>query len=158
MPFSIGGALEAIGGGRSEELGFDQEAVEEALSLALAGADPKSPRFKRLARLLDARYRRDLIRGTELTRDVYSRARARGDVLGGVNPERRDEAIHRMLTSGFMEARERARMQARDTLLMASRAAAGAASPALAAQGQDLRSQGIGNIADLVGFGASFFK
>ncbi|MGI9506326.1 MAG: hypothetical protein ACR2RE_25065, partial [Geminicoccaceae bacterium] len=51
----------------------------------------------------------------------------RGDPAFLVNPERRDESRSRALLHAFQRAGEAARLEARNTLLGASRAAAGAA-------------------------------
>ena len=133
---SIFGISEGFGGvdeSKSEEQA--RKASKEAEALAVASADPTSAKFKNLAALFESADRRRSIESVQRTMRESSRARARGDVGFGINPERRDEARYGALAQAFMLAKERSRGEAREALLNASRAitGAGAAAPVQAA-------------------------
>ena len=124
----VGGLIGAFGGaGRSGAEKDASRAADAALDFAYAAADPESARFKNLAALFEEIDRRRSVETIQRTMRESQRARARGDVGFAINPERRDESRYRALANAFMRAKEQSRLEARDTLMSAARAATGAA-------------------------------
>lgn len=102
-------------------------AAEAARVYARDAANPESANFRNLAALTEAQDRGAAVENINRIMSENARARARGSVGFGINPERRDETRAKALTDAFRSARERARLVARDTLLAASQGAANAA-------------------------------
>ena len=124
----VGGLIGAFGGaGRSGAEKDASKAADTAIEFAKAAADPTSARFKNLAALFEEIDRRRSVEAIQRSMRESQRARARGDVGFAVNPERRDESRYKALANAFMRAKEQSRLEARDTLMGASRAATGAA-------------------------------
>lgn len=94
-----------------------QEAASASRGLAEAAADPTSSRFKNLEALFAEANRRASLEAIDRTMKLSNRARARGDIGFAVNPERRDESRYKALADTFILGKERARDEARRTLL-----------------------------------------
>ena len=128
----VGGGFQlarAFGGRKaSKSAKRARKTARQARRLAAAAADPTSPTFRNLAAQYDQENRRALIQGIDRIMRENARARARGDVGFGVNPERRDESRTQALARAFMQSREQARREARNTLLAASQGLTGTAS------------------------------
>ncbi len=126
---TAGAGLAQAFGGRKTPRGVAEQTdtARQAALFAAASADPDSPMFRKLAALFAEQNRRaniQAIRGLFMT---DRRAKARGDVGFGINPERRDEAVAQALSRNFQLGAERARFEARDTLTGAARGSTGAA-------------------------------
>lgn len=145
---------QAFGGrGESRESKSARKSAKQARKLAAAAADPTSARFQNLSGLYDEENRRDLVSAIDRIMRVSARARARGDTQFGVNPERRDESRYRALAQAFMNSKEAARREARDTLLAASRGITGSAGAIPVGAGErragenfDLRTTGLTSV------------
>lgn len=90
--------------------------------LIAAATDPTSRRFQNQAALIDEQQRGALIGAINDMIKQTNRAKARGDVSYGINPERRDEAKTMALLEAFARAKINSRLEARDTLLRAGNA------------------------------------
>ena len=91
-------------------------AINEAIKLAKASANPNSRAFKNLVALEEESNRLSAIKAIQDFLKQNQRNIARGGISGVVNPERRDESVMKALARSFVDARERARIQARNTL------------------------------------------
>ncbi len=103
------------------------DAAEASRVYAQAAADPSSKFFVNLAGMEEERLRRDFMSNLRQILVSHRRARARGAPGFGINPERRDESRYRAIITFFEEAKDKARQLARQMLLQASQASAGAA-------------------------------
>lgn len=101
-------------------------ALNEAIKLAKASADPNSPAFKNLAALEEEALRVAAVKQIHDFLRQNQRNIARGGISGIVNPERRDEAVMQSLARAFQGARQTARDSARQTLSNAAGALTGA--------------------------------
>lgn len=108
-------------------LAASAEAASLARTLAAASTDPNHPWFRNLAALLEEQARRDATNRTLADIMLRRRARARGGMGGAITSDRRDEERSRNLALMFMQARENARLAARQYLSDASGNAANAA-------------------------------
>lgn len=111
----------------SKQLKGSTDAAKRAAKLAEKAGDPTSARFKNLESLFNERHRRELVQAIDKVMRVASRAKARGGAGFAINPERRDESRYKALATAFMEAKDRSRIDARNTLLGQSQALQGAA-------------------------------
>jgi hypothetical protein len=117
--------------------------------------NPNDPRFQALAGQEEDKIRGDLASALRELRTTDLRARARTG-MGVLNPERRDESISQALSRGFSDAKERARMNARNYLQAAAAANSGAMSgfAGLTQVNQGINQQNTSNRAS--GFNAMF--
>lgn len=117
--------------------------------------NPNDPRFLALAGQEEDKIRGDLSTALKELRTTDLRARARTG-MGVLNPERRDESISQALSRGFADAKERARMNARNYLQAAAAANSGAMSgfAGLTQMNQGINQQNTANRAS--GFNAMF--
>lgn len=145
---------QAFGGrGESGESKSARKSAKQARKLAAAAADPTSKRFQNLSGLYDEENRQDLIAAIDRVMRVSARARARGDTQFGINPERRDESRYRALAQAFLDSKQAARREARDTLLAASQGITGSAGALPVGTGEsragenfDLRTTGLTSV------------
>lgn len=115
------------GRGESKASKQARKAAKRAGRYATAAADPTSVPFRNLAGQYDTENRRALVQAVNRIMKENARERARGGVGFGVNPERRDESRYKALARSFMESRENARREARNTLLGAAQGLTGSA-------------------------------
>jgi len=115
------------GRGESKASKQARKAAKRAGRYATAAADPTSEPFRNLAGQYDTENRRALVQAVNRIMKENARERARGGVGFGINPERRDESRYKALARSFMESRENARREARNTLLGASQGLTGSA-------------------------------
>lgn len=101
-------------------------ALNEAIKLAKASADPNSPEFQNLARLEEENLREAAVKQIQEFLEQNQRNVARGGISGIVNPERRDEAVMKSLAQAFQGAKQSARLSARQTLANAAGSLTGA--------------------------------
>lgn len=143
------GLVGAFRGRREPAVSREQAGIaRQAAEFARLSVSPNDPRFRNLLALFEERNRRaniQAIRGLFMT---DRRAKARGDVGFGINPERRDEAIAQALSRNFQLGAERARGETREAFLGAAEAGTGAARglsvPSfLAAQYEGLRAKNL---------------
>jgi hypothetical protein len=138
MPFGFADAAELVSSGLNLYQAFsgpDKSSAEKGASrsakaaetFAQWAADPTSPGFRNLAALFEEVDRRRAAEAMDRSMRQNARAKARGDPGFVINPERRDESRYSAMMDAFMQAKERSRMEARNTLLTASQAATGAA-------------------------------
>ena len=92
-----------------------------------ASLDESSPYFKNISAVQEEKNRSDLIAAIKQMMIQNRRAKARGSVGFGVNPERADETRSSMIAQGFYTAQQRARDQARSILMSAAQAQQGLA-------------------------------
>lgn len=104
-----------------------RRAARKAGKYAEYAADPTSVPFRNLAGQYDTENRRSLVEAVNRIMKENAREKARGGVGFGINPERRDESRYKALARSFMESRESARREARNTLLGASQGLTGSA-------------------------------
>lgn len=152
---TAGAGLAKAFGGRKTPRGVAEQTdtARQAALFASAAADPESPTFRKLAALFAEQNRRTSIQAIQGLFKTSRRAKARGDVGFGINPERRDEAIAQALSRNFQLGAERARFEARDTLTGAARATTGAAGAFSYPNYLDVRERDLGIIDRAVGFG-----
>ena len=105
-----------------EQAGIARQAAE----FANLSVSPDDPRFRNLQALFAERNRRANIQAIQALFKTSRRAKARGDVGFGINPERRDESIAQALSRNFQLGAERARDETRKAFLGASEAGTGA--------------------------------
>lgn len=124
--------IASLFGGPGSPAGSDQMqyALEEAIKLAKASAQPGSKQFKNLVKLEEEANRIAAVENIQRYLRQNQRAIARGDISGVVNPERRDESVMRALGRAFQDAELMAREKASGTLRAAAGALTGAASAA----------------------------
>jgi len=111
--------------GTEEALAAAREATaaaKEAQALIKAAGDPNDPRNIAQTDFEEGKIKSDLVESIRQLIAQHNRARARGTTGVFVNPERRDEAVSRAMTTGFAEARDQARTRARDFLLRSAAA------------------------------------
>lgn len=101
----------------SQEAG---DAARSSRGLAEAASDPTSDRFKNLEALFTEANRRASQEAIDRTIRTSNRARARGDTGFAINPERRDESRYKATIEAMILGKERARDEARRTLLGSS--------------------------------------
>lgn len=112
---------QAFAGQRESDASKDaRKAARRASGYAEAAADPGSAQFQNLVALYDEANRRAATDQIDRIQKMDRRARARGDIGFAVNNERRDEARYKALADQFMLAKERARQEARNTLMGSS--------------------------------------
>lgn len=104
-----------------------RRAAKKAAKYSAAAADPTSTPFRNLAGQYDTENRRSMVEAINRIMKENAREKARGGVGFGINPERRDESRYKALARSFMESRESARREARNTLLGASQGLTGSA-------------------------------
>ena len=80
------------------------KSADEMSALLGAAVDPNSPRFRNLAALFEEKSKADALQGIQRQMQQQARAKARGDVGFGINPERRDEARSGAIAQAFMDA------------------------------------------------------
>lgn len=103
-------------------------ALNEAIKLAKASADPNSAAFKNLVALEEQNLREAAVTQIQEYLKQNQRNIARGGISGIVNPERRDEAVMQGLARAFQGAKQTARDSARSTLMGAAGTLTGAGS------------------------------
>lgn len=103
------------------------EAAEASRVYAAAAGDPTSPYYQNLAGTYDEENRRNVVAAIRQIQRENARAIARGDPAFGIAPERRDESRAKTVAQLFQLSKERARDEARNSLLGASGASARAA-------------------------------
>jgi hypothetical protein len=138
----------------------DSAAAAQMSRLLGASINPNDPKFKNLVALFEESNRANAIKNIQniMNQDARSRARGGGGFI--VNPERRDEFRSNALNQAFMDAGEKARLEAAGAL---SGAATGYGGLIPYQQQQDaLRSQQIGALggmaADAIPGIADLFK
>ena len=103
-----------------------EDALNEAIRLAKASADPNSKAFRNLVALEDEALRSAAVRQIPDYLKQAQGSRARGGFGGFVNPERRDETVMKALARSFQDAQDVARGNARATLQNAAGVLTGA--------------------------------
>lgn len=122
------GLVGAFRGRREPAVSREQADISrQAAEFAQLSVSPNDPRFRNLLALFEEQNRRANIQAIQGLFKTSRRAKARGDVGFGINPERRDEAIAQALSRNFQLGAERARGETREAFLGASQAGAGAA-------------------------------
>jgi hypothetical protein len=114
--------------GEPEASKQSSKALNEAIAMAKASADPNSAQFKNLVALEEQSLREAAVRQITDYLKQNQRNVARGGISGIVNPERRDEAVMQSLARAFQGAQMTARDSARQTLTNAAGALTGAGS------------------------------
>ena len=123
-----GAGIASLFGGKDEPEASQQSssALNEAIKLAKASADPKSKSFRNLVRLEEEALRTAAVEQIRSFLKQNQRNIARGGTSGIVNSERRDESVMKSLASAFQDAQDRARLNARTTLQNAAGSLTGA--------------------------------
>ena len=125
---ALTGAMRNISGlGKSSTMTAMEQRLAESAAYSRAAGDPTSERFKGLHGQLTDLSRRNLVQGINEIMKANNRARARGSLGVGINPERRDEAMSGAILRGFQGAGDQAFGQTINSLMAAAQGMRGAA-------------------------------
>ena len=114
---SLGTALSAANNIFNPRTASENPALRAYNELISAAGDPKSSRFVNQAAIHEEMRRKDLLSAINAMMRANRRARARGAIGIGVNPERRDEAVASAILRGFDRAGDQSRLDAQNTLM-----------------------------------------
>lgn len=157
---AITGIIRNFGGvGKSSTMSAMEQRLAEAAVYSRAAGDPTSERFKGLHGQLTDLSRRNLVAGINEIMKANNRARARGALGVGINPERRDEALSSAILRGFQGAGDRAFGQTIQSLMASAQGMRGAAPTWPTIEGQmdfdadnfAMTNQGLEGIFDILG-------
>lgn len=85
--------------------------------LIAAAGDPTSKRFVNTAALFNEQRKGDMLSAINAIMRANRRAKARGAIGVGINPERRDEALSSAILRGFERSGNLSRLDARNALM-----------------------------------------
>lgn len=130
IPAIVGVAQSFMGRDAGKEvptLGPQLQALEDARVYREAAINPASPHHRALTALEEAEMKRNLIAAINEQIKQTNRARARGALGAGLNPERRDESLAGALANLMGVSGDQARRGASDKLNRAAGSATGEA-------------------------------